>query len=79
MAIGKGIVASNLGQISKVLKDKKTAWLVKLGDVNDLASGIIEMTENKQLREELGTNARREVARKYIWEQNIKKIINNLN
>jgi len=78
MATGKGIVASDLDQIGEVLQHKKTAWLVKPGDVNDLISGIIGLVKDKQLREELGTNARQEVARKYTWEQNIKKIINNL-
>jgi len=75
MAVGKGIVASDLDQIGKVLEHKRTAWLVKPGDINDLVSGIIELIENKQLREELGRNAHQEVVRKYTWEQNVKRIL----
>ena len=76
MAMGKGIVASDLDQIGEVLEHKKTAWLVKPGDVNNLVSGIIELIQNKALREQLGKNAREVVITNYAWEQNVKRIIN---
>ncbi len=75
MAMGKGIVASDLSQIGKVLCHKKTAWLVRPGDVNDLADGIMKLIENKKLREELGQNARNEVIKSYTWRKNVKRII----
>jgi len=77
MAMGKGIVASDLDQIGKVLEHKKTAWLVKPGDVNDLVNGIIKLAEDKRLREKLGKNARKEAVRNYTWEQNAKRVINS--
>jgi len=79
MAAGKGIVASDLGQIGEVLEHQKTAWLVKPGDVSSLANGIIELIDNKQLRETLGKSAREEVVKNYTWKQNVARIINNLN
>ena len=75
MAMGKGIVASDLDQIGEILEHKKTAWLVKPGVANDLANGIIELVKNERLREELGRNAREEVINKYTWEQNVKRIL----
>jgi len=75
MAMGKGIVASNLNQIGEVLEHKKTALLVKPGDVNDLTCGIIKLIKDKKLREELGRNARDEVINKYTWEKNVKRVI----
>jgi len=75
MAIGKGIVASDLDQIGEVLEHKKTAWLVKAGDINDLVDGIIKLVQNKKLREILGKNARKEVVKNYTWEKNVKRIL----
>jgi len=75
MAMGKGIVASDLDQIGEVLEHKRTAWLVKPGNVNDLVNGIIKLAEDEKLREKLGKNARKEAVRNYTWEQNVKRII----
>jgi|GEM_PF-714377 len=75
MAMGKGIVASDLGQIGEVLEHNKTALLVKPGDVEDLVNGITELVQSKELRETLGKNARKEVVKNYTWKQNVKKVI----
>ena len=75
MAMGKGIVASNLAQIGEVLEHKKTAWLVKPGDVKDLADGILRLAQDKKLREELGKNARQKAIKNYTWEENVKRLI----
>jgi glycosyltransferase involved in cell wall biosynthesis len=40
MAMGKGIVASDLEQIGEVLKHNQTAWMVKPGDVQSLKLGL---------------------------------------
>ena len=79
MAMGKGIVASDLDQIGEVLEHKKTAWLVKPGDISDLVYGIIKLAQDKKLREELGKNAQREVVKNYTWGQNVKRVIDYYN
>lgn len=78
MAMGKAIVASDLDQIGEVLEHRKTAWMVKPGDVKDLARGIIELVDDKKLRIELGRNARREVAEKYTWVEHVNQIVQAL-
>jgi len=75
MAMGKGIVASDLDQIGEVLEHKETAWLVKPGEVDDLVNGIIELIQNENLRKELGRNACEKVVKNYTWEQNAKRVI----
>ena len=75
MAIGKGIIASDLDQIGEVLEHQKTAWLVKPGDTNDLVYGIIKLICEETLRTVLGKNAREEVVKNYVWGQNVKRII----
>lgn len=78
MSMGKGIVASKLGQIGEILKDRQTAILVKPGDVQDLVSGIKLLSDNSELRKHLGENARKEVIRKYTWDKHVEKIIEKL-
>ncbi len=79
MAMAKGIVASNLGQIGKVLKDRKTAILVEPGDVEELINGILKLANDKDLRERLGDNAREEVIDNYTWRENVGRLIKKLN
>lgn len=79
MAMGKGIVASNLGQISKVLEKDRTAILVKPGNVEELIEGILKLAKDKNLREKLGDNARNEVILNYTWQKNIERLMEKLN
>ena len=78
MAMGKGIVASELGQIGEILKDGKTAILVKSGDVRDLVRGIIFLAKNRKIRERLGENAKKEVNRSYTWKKHTNRILDKL-
>lgn len=78
MAMGKAIVASNLGQIGKVLEDGKTAILVEPGNVDALVNGILKLAKDKNLREKLGKSARKEVIKNYTWRQHTKRILNKL-
>ncbi len=79
MAMGKAIVASNLGQIGEVLEDGKTAILVEPGNVEELVRGILKLAKDKNLREKLGKAAREEVIKKYTWQKNVQRLIEKLN
>lgn len=78
MAVGKGIVASELGQIGEVLEHKKTAWLVQPGDIEGLVEGILRLAQDANLRKQLGQNARKEVLAKYTWKIHVQRILNKL-
>lgn len=78
MAMGKGIVASELGQIGEVLEHGITAWMVKPGDAEALKAGLKKLIDDENLRKELGQNARNEVVRKYTWREHTKKIIDKV-
>lgn len=78
MAMGKGIVASDLDQMSEILEDDKTALLVEPNNVAAVADAILKLVQNKTLREELGKNAREEVCSKYTWKMHTQKIIDAL-
>jgi glycosyltransferase involved in cell wall biosynthesis len=78
MAMGKGIVASNLDQIGEVLKHDQTAWLVEPGDIESLSEGLKILIDDRVKRERLGEAARREVVAKYTWKEHTRKIIEKL-
>jgi len=78
MAMGKAIVASNLEQIGEVLEHKKTAWLVKPGNIKELTEGIIILARDKELRNMLGRNAGEVAMEKYAWDKHVLRTIEKL-
>ncbi len=78
MAMGKGIIASDLDQIGEVLKHDETAWLVKPGDTSALAEGLKKLIEDPARRKRLGEAARKDVVAKYTWQEHTRKIIEKL-
>jgi glycosyltransferase involved in cell wall biosynthesis len=78
MAMGKGIVASNLDQIGEVLEHGRTGWLVPPGDVAALAAGLRRLIIDRSLRSVLGAEARWQVLSQYTWHQHTKRTIDRL-
>ena len=78
MAMGKGIVASDLEQIGEILQHDHSAWLVKPGDTVSLALGIKQLVDDTHLRQRLGKVARQEVVEKFTWRAHTEKIIQAL-
>lgn len=91
MAMGKGIIASDLDQIGEVLKnslhvdhlpenspssdDTKMALLVKPGNVQDLITAIKFLIMNNEWRLSLGRNALLEANSKYTWQIHVEEIM----
>ncbi len=77
MAMGKGIVASRLGQIGEVLIDAETALLVEPGDARELSKAILRLSKSRELREKLGTAARRAAVERHTWKRNAARVIDS--
>jgi glycosyltransferase involved in cell wall biosynthesis len=75
MAMGKGIVASRLGQIGDVLAHEETALLVEPGNARELSEAISRLAKSKDLRERLGAAARREAVAHHTWEHNARRVL----
>jgi glycosyltransferase involved in cell wall biosynthesis len=75
MAMGKGIVASRLGQIGEVLADQQTALLVEPGNAVELAHAIVKLAADVDLRVRLGKAARKAAIARHTWQQNAANII----
>jgi glycosyltransferase involved in cell wall biosynthesis len=78
MAMGKGIVASDLDQIGEVLSHDMTALLVKPADAKSLCEGMLLLIEDKARRERLGEHARIDVVSRFTWEAHTRRIIEKL-
>lgn len=76
MAMGKGIVASSLGQIADVLAHEKTALLVEPGNEEELAQALIQLSRSPELREKLGAAARQHAKAHYTWKHNAQRVLN---
>lgn len=75
MSMGKGIVASRLGQIAEVLTNEETALLVEPGNAGQLADAVLRLSESRELRGRLGAAARRAAVERHTWKQNAARVL----
>jgi glycosyltransferase involved in cell wall biosynthesis len=78
MAMGRGIVASNLDQIGEVLEHGKTALLTAPGDVDELAAALMCLAVDRELRDRLGAEARRTAVSRHTWRGHTARTIDRL-
>ena len=89
MAMGKGIIASDLDQIGEILGDcirvsdaenqgivSQVAMLTKPGDIDELVEAIKLLVEKPAVRNAIGKNARNLALEKYTWKHHVKAILN---
>jgi glycosyltransferase involved in cell wall biosynthesis len=74
MAMGKGIVASTLDQLAKVLEHNVTAWMVEPGNIDQLNDAILRLAAQPALRTRLGMAARAEAIAHHSWRQNAERV-----
>jgi glycosyltransferase involved in cell wall biosynthesis len=78
MAMGKGIVASDLDQIGEILTHDNSAWMVPPGEVDALADGLVVLIEDRDKRQRLGRQARNEAVTHNTWREHTRKIVQRL-
>ncbi len=74
MSAGVPIAASDLPTIREVLIDHENAVLVKPGDSKDLAHGIKELLDDRELANKLSKKAYEDV-KQYSWDMRAERII----
>jgi len=75
MACGIPVIAFSAGALPELVDDGKTGILVPPADVPKLAAAIKKLVENKELRCEMGKQARNRVLCKFNWQQAAKQIL----
>jgi glycosyltransferase involved in cell wall biosynthesis len=67
MAAGKAIVASNVGEVPRMLG--RSGFLAEPGDSESLAAGMIRYIEDTVLRKRHGREVRKRAESTYNWER----------
>ena len=75
MAMGKAIICSDMAQMSEILEQGKTAYMVEPGNIDELATSMKELVDDSELRRRLGNSARDAVIQKYTWDKHVDKIL----
>ncbi len=66
--LGAPLVATDVGAMSDVVKDRVTGLLVPPGDVDSLAQAIGELLDDEALARRLGEKAARDARERFSWE-----------
>ncbi|PKP60272.1 MAG: hypothetical protein CVT89_00145 [Candidatus Altiarchaeales archaeon HGW-Altiarchaeales-2] len=72
MVSGKPVVATNVGGIPYLIKNRETGFLFEYGNINDLADKITNLLNNKKLRCKMGENGKK-LAMKLDWKEIAKR------
>jgi PEP-CTERM/exosortase A-associated glycosyltransferase len=67
MAMGKAVIASDVGGLTELVTDEKTGLICRHEDAADLAAKIRRLADDRLLRSKLGENGREYVAQKREW------------
>jgi glycosyltransferase involved in cell wall biosynthesis len=78
LAMGKGIVASRLGQVGEVIIDGENGLLVEPGDADGLARAIKRLAADVELRARLGAAARETAIENYTWRHNAARVFDEV-
>lgn len=80
-ACEKPVIVSNVGGLPEVVENGKTGFVVKYGDINAIVNALERLILDKQLRKNMGKNARKRIMKLYDWKNSVKlmlKIYENL-
>jgi glycosyltransferase involved in cell wall biosynthesis len=69
MALRMPIITTNVGVIEGVIIDKQNGIFVKAGDIDNIAHALINLIEDKELREKIANNAYSDACNKYEWNK----------
>ncbi len=75
MAMGKAILAPDMGNIRDLLKHKEDGFLFQKEDVSALTEGLQTLIRQEELRLALGKNARKKIETERTWGHNARDVI----
>jgi glycosyltransferase involved in cell wall biosynthesis len=75
MACGKPVVATRVGGIPELVQDGETGFLVPRGDVAQIASRILNLLADRDLRTRLGEAGRRVASERFDLKTNVIQLL----
>ena len=73
MAMGKPVVASNVGGVPEIVGDGKTGLLVPPGSADALRQALAQLLPDREKRENMGRAGRQRVEQMFTLEQNVQE------
>jgi len=70
MALGKAVIASNVGGLPEVIRHRETGLLVPAGDPRALAAACLELSQHREWAGRLGAQARVVVEHEFSHDRN---------
>jgi len=74
-ALGKPVIGARIGGIPELVKDSVTGYTFEAGNVDDLRSKIVKLSESKDKIVEMGKNARKYVEENFNQEKHYIKLM----
>tara|TARA_B100001146_G_scaffold90454_1_gene80127 strand:- start:1568 stop:2632 length:1065 start_codon:yes stop_codon:yes gene_type:complete len=71
----KPIIATDVGGDKEMMVDKKTGFLVKEGDANDIIKKLSRILENKQMATEMGKEGVEFIKKQFNWDRVAKNFL----
>jgi glycosyltransferase involved in cell wall biosynthesis len=74
-ASGKPVVAFDVGGVNEAVRSGETGFLVKSGNIDELADAVMRLLSEKNLRQKMGVNGRKFVLENYTWDICVDKML----
>jgi glycosyltransferase involved in cell wall biosynthesis len=74
LAAGVPVVAEAVGQNREYIRHAETGWLVQPGDVTAFADAVVQLLEDRSLRERVGRAAARDVRERFAWDRLVEMV-----
>jgi len=78
-ASGKPVIGCRIGAVASLIEQGKDGILVEYGNYHELASAILKLMGNEDLRRKLGENGKKKACGKYTWDIITRRFRENLN
>jgi len=75
MAMAKAIVAPNFDTIEHIITHGQNGFLTPSGDKESLRDTILYLSQNRELRYQVGLNARRTLLEHHTWRKNAERVV----
>ena len=71
----KPVIATNIGGIPEIMKDKETGFLVEKGNADEIIEKIKILLENRHLSKKMGEEGRNFIIKNFSWDKITKDFI----
>ena len=78
MAMGKAVIATNVGEVNFAIKHNISGLLVDESDEDKFANEILRLLQDTTLARNLGNQARNQIVSSHTWNQHVERSLNFL-